>query len=136
VALTRHDIDWKVLATCALVTLAVTLPPVWVIRIMKGDDLAGSESNLWFVGPMAIVIGFAVGGSLAARRRPGTPLLHSAGSGALAYAVIAVVTVVRRASTGAGVAILSLLLLGQIAISIALLAGYMTMRRTAREVTE
>ena len=135
-ALTRQDLDWRVVGTSALVTLAVTLPPVWIIRIMKGDDLAGSESNLWFIGPMAILVGFAVGGSLAARRRPETPLLHSAASGAVAYTTIAIVTVVRRASTGTGVAVLSLLLLGQIAISVALLAGYVTMRRTTREATE
>jgi ABC-type branched-subunit amino acid transport system permease subunit len=64
------------------------------------------------------------------------PLLHSAATGVAAYAAIAITTVIRRAIAGSGVAVLSLLLLGQIAVSVALLAGYVAMRRSTREVAE
>lgn len=135
-ALSTRDVDPRTIGTAVLVTLAITLPPVWVVRIMKGDDLAGSESNLWFLGPLALLIGFSVGGHLAARRRPDTPLLHSVLTGLVAYGLIAVFTIIRRAITGGGVGILSLLLLGQIAVSVALLGGYVAMRRAGRDAKE
>lgn len=128
-ALTTSDVDARVVGTSALVMVAITLPPVWIVRLLKGDDLAGRESNLWFLGPLALLAGFAIGGFLAARRRPDTPLLHSLLAGLVAYAAITLVTVVRHIVSGGGVGLLSLLLLGQIAVSVALLGGYTATRR-------
>jgi hypothetical protein len=125
--------DVRAVGQGALLTLAVALPPVWLVRILKGGDLAGSESNLWLVVPVALLAGFALGGHLAGRHRPERAMTHGAAAGAAAFALLVVVSVVRRLFAGDDVSLpylVRLLLLGQITISLALLGGYVAQRRS------
>ena len=129
-------LDWRVAAQGALLTLAVALPPALLVRILKGDDIEGNESNLWVVTVLAIFIGFALGGHLAARRRPRTALSHAAAAAGLAFAGLAAYSVVRRVVTGDGLSAAvaaQLLLVGTITISIGILGGYVATRRRPKE---
>lgn len=129
-------IDWRVAGEGALWTLAIALPPVWLVLLLKSDDLPGEESNLWLVTPVALLVGFAVGGFVAARRRPRTPFVHAAVAAVAAYATILVVSLTRRVAGGGGDVTFSyvvrLLLLAQICVSSAVLGGYVSVRRATR----
>lgn len=130
----RRRIDWRAVADGAVVAVAVTLPPTIVVRLLKDGDLEGQESYLWVVPMVALLVGFALGGHRAARRRPDAPLLHAAAAAASAFAVLAAVVVVRRLVGGDGVGVplvVTLLLLLQILVSLAVIGGYVAMRREA-----
>jgi putative membrane protein (TIGR04086 family) len=129
-------LDWRAAGEGALWTIVVALPPVWLVLLLKSDDLPGEESNLWLLTPVALLLGFAVGGFVAARRRPRTPFVHAAAAGALAFAVVTVVSIVRRLLNDGDQLTVSylarLLLLAQICVSSAVLGGYVGMRRSTR----
>ena len=50
----RPRVDWRTAGAGALLALAVALPPALVVRILKGNDASGRESNLWVVTVLAI----------------------------------------------------------------------------------
>ena len=129
------DVDRRVVGEGALWALAVALPPVWLVAVLKSDDVPGEESNLWLLTPVALLAGFAIGGFVAARRRPELPLVHAAAAGAAAFGVVVVFGVVRRAVGDDGVTVsylVRLLLLAQICVSTSLLGGYVAGRRATR----
>ena len=78
-------IDWKAVATGAVVTIAVGVLASVVAAVI---DLP-KDSNGWFVFFWIDVIGAGVGGFIAGRRRLDTPLIHGAIVGACSYVVIA-----------------------------------------------
>lgn len=126
--------DWRAVADGAVVIVTVTLPPTILVRLLKDGDLGGQESNLWFVPLIALLAGAALGGHRAARRRPGAPLKHAAAAAAAAFTVLAAVQVVRAllGGDGAGAAlVVTMLLLLQIMVSLAIIGGYLAMRRGA-----
>ena len=128
-------IDWGTALQGALLTLAVTLPPVVLVRILKGDDLEGRESNLWIVTVLAVFLGFALGGHLAARKQPRTALLHAAAASGLAFAGLAIYSLIRHVISGEAISaafIIRLVLVGQITVSLGVLGGYLAARRAAR----
>lgn len=128
-------VDWRVAAEGAAVTLAVAMPPVWVLLALKSRDVPGQESNLWLLAPVFLLGGFAFGGYWSAKRGGTTPLMHAAAAGGAAFALLFVVSVARRIAVGDGVSllhVLRLLLLAQICVSSALLGGYVAARRAPR----
>ena len=130
----RRRVDWRAAADGAVVAVAVTLPPTIAVRLLKDGDLDGQESYLWVVPVLALLVGFALGGHRAARRRPDAPLLHAAAAAAAAFAALAAVAVARRLVNGDGLTVplvITLLLLLQITVSLAIIGGYVAMRREA-----
>ncbi|MDQ1373273.1 MAG: hypothetical protein QOJ09_611 [Actinomycetota bacterium] len=129
-----RQLDWRTAITGALVTLVILEPPVQVIAALKVDDRTGAESYWWVIGALAVLIGFAAGGWLAARRRPSTPFLHGATAAAIAYAAHLIVrTLIKIAgSDHVGLNVANTLLVGQIAISLGILGAYAATRRHAR----
>jgi hypothetical protein len=129
-----RQLDWRTAITGALVTLVILEPPVQVIAALKVDDRTGAESYWWVIGALAVLIGFAAGGWLAARRRPSTPFLHGATAAAIAYAAHLIVrTLIKIAgSDRVGLNVANTLLVGQIAISLGILGAYAATRRHAR----
>ena len=123
-----HDIDRRVVAMGALVTLAIAIPPVVVIAALKSGDVVGRESNLWVVGAVAILVAFAAGGVVAGRRRPDMPFAHSAAAAAVADVAILGYVAIRHAIEHRGTNWVSLALLFQIGISLALLGGHFALR--------
>ena len=130
----RRRIDWRAVADGAVVAVMVTLPPTIAVRLLKDGDLEGQESYLWVVPVVALLLGFALGGHRAARRRPDAPLLHAATAAAAAFGALAVVAVLRRVLSGDGLTVpllVTLLLLMQITVSLAVVGGYVAVRREA-----
>jgi hypothetical protein len=128
-------VDWRVAAEGAAITLAVAVPPVWVVMALKSRDTPGQESNLWLIAPVALLAGFALGGYAMGKRVASTPLLHAAVAGGVAFAVLLVVSLARRLLSGEGISVVHvvrLLLLAQICVSAALLGGYVAVRRAGR----
>ena len=122
------------MADGAIVAVAVTLPPAILVRLFKDGDLEGQESNLWVVPVIALLAGFALGGHRAASRRPQAPLLHATAAAVVAFAALAAVAVVRRLAAGDGLTVplvVTLMLLLQITVSLAVIGGYVAMRREA-----
>jgi predicted permease len=129
----ERRIDWRVAVQGALLALAVALPPAIVVRLLKGDDLTGKESNLWVVTVLAIFAGFALGGYTAARRRPRTGLEHAAAAAGLAFGGIALYSILRHLVTGEGLDVrflVQLVLDGTITVSIGVVAGWVAVRRS------
>lgn len=125
-------VDWRTAGAGALLTLAIALPPALAVRLLKGGDSAGKESNLWVVTVLAIFAGFALGGHLAGRRQPRMALEHAAASSALAFFGLAAYSVVRHLLTGDGLSVallVQLVLLGTVTVSIGVLGGYVATRR-------
>ena len=133
--MTSERLDWRVAAQGALLALAVALPPAIVVRLLAGGDTSGQESNAWVVAVIGIFAGFAVGGHLAARKRPANGITHAAAAGALAYAALAVYTLIRHVVTSQTVdaaLFVQLALAGTIVISIGVLGGWVAIRQAAR----
>lgn len=88
----------------ALVTLAVAVPTALLAQIL--DD-AGSvdDDSPWLLGAFAVILfSMAVGGFVAANRRPDAPLTNSAAASLLAYLIVQVVGIVRLLATDGDVA--------------------------------
>ena len=136
-AVTRGRVDWRAAADGAVVAVGITLPPTIAVRLLKDGDLEGQESYLWVVPVVALLIGFALGGHRAARRRPDAPLLHASAAAVAAFAALAAIALVRRLANGDGLTVplvVTLLLLLQITVSLAVIGGYVAMRREASAI--
>lgn len=133
--MTGPAVDRRSVLEGALLALAVALPPVWLVLILKGNELAGEESNAWLLVPVALLAGFGLGGYRAGSSPSTSPLTNAAAAGAVAFGAITAYSLVRRAigSDPITVAVVvRMLLLAQICISVALLGGYVAYRRRAR----
>jgi hypothetical protein len=84
-----------------------------------------------------VLVSFAVGGWVAARRRPATPFLHGAVAAAIAFAVHLVVRTLVKLAMGddAALAIANTVLVAQIAISLGVIGAWVSTRRSARSAT-
>jgi hypothetical protein len=80
-----------------IVTLAILVPPVVIVRILLGPD---ADSPLLYLVLLAFLVSFFVGGRTAASRAPELPLKHAAVTGAVAFGVAFAVAVVRNLATG------------------------------------
>ncbi|HVE47023.1 MAG TPA: hypothetical protein VNA57_09800 [Acidimicrobiales bacterium] len=132
-------LDWPVVGRAALVAVGITVPVSVAVRIFRGEGGDGEGSSLWVVAVVALFAGFGLAGNFAARRRPEAPLLHAATAAGAAFATLAVATVLRRLASGEGVTaplVLTLGLLLQIAVSLAMLGAYLGMRHRARREQE
>jgi hypothetical protein len=116
-------IDRNTVVRGVVVTLALLVPPVAVIRTLLGPD---SDSPLWNLIVVVFLVSFPVGGAVAANRAPTSPLKHAAAAGAAAFGVALLFGLVRNAVTGWSLGLagaVTALLLWQIATSLALLGG-------------
>lgn len=128
-------LDWWVVRRAALVAIVVTVPVAVLAGILGNDDTDGEGGSLWPVAVVAMFAGFALAGNLAARRRPDAPLVHAAAAAGVAFGLLTAATVLRRVITGEGLTaplIITLGLLLQITVSLAMVGAYVGMRHRAR----
>lgn len=114
-----------------LVTLVLAVPPVVLVRVLKGGDLAGRESNLWLVAVGAMLVAYAIGGAVASARSRDLHLTHSAGTATYAFFVMAVGSIVVALAYGSHLDltfVLGLLMLGTLCVCFAVMGGYVAMR--------
>ena len=122
-------IDRATIVRGVLVTLAVLVPPVAIIRTLLGSQ---SSSPLWNLIVVAFLVSFVVGGAVTAAKAPDAPMKHAAIAGAAAFGVALAGGLIRNAATGwsLGLAgVVTAVLLWQIATSLAMLGGFVTTRR-------
>lgn len=72
------DITWRAVLLGASVALAVGLPASVLAGLTDGANSPDDNSSWVFVFLAVTLVGMAVGGAAAARRRPDTPLTHGA----------------------------------------------------------
>jgi len=128
-------LDKRAVFEGAALALAVTLPPVVLVRILHGDDMQGEESNLWFIAVLAVFAGFTLGGHRAAKRRPREGYSNAAAASALAFVLILVYSVLRRGLSGDDLGLtfaVSMALLGSITVSLGVLGGWIAVRMAQR----
>lgn len=132
-------LDWPVVGRAALVAVGITVPVAVVARLFSrggGDGGEADGSGLWVVAVVALFAAFALAGNFAARRRPEAPLLHAAAAAGTAFAGLALATIVRRLAGGEGISaplVLTLGLLLQITVSLAMVGAYLGMRHRSRQ---
>ncbi len=72
------EITWRAVLLGASVALAVGLPASVLAGLTDGSNSADDNSSWVFVFLACTLIGMALGGAAAARRRPDAPLTHGA----------------------------------------------------------
>ena len=128
-------VDPKVVALGAALQIAVVVPPALLVSALLQDDV-GAESNLWLVAAfLALVVGPAAAGALVARRRPDSPMLHAAAATALAWALVASVSLLRAAVADDDVAVrlARLLPLAPVQVGIGVLGAIFSRPRSRAE---
>ncbi len=121
--------DRNTIVRGVVVTLAILVPPVAVIRTLLGSQ---SSSPLWNLIVVAFLVSFLAGGAVAATKAPDAPMKHAAAAGAAAFGIALAGGLVRNAVTGWSLGLAGLitaLLLWQIATSLAMLGGFVATRR-------
>ena len=83
----RTSVDWKAVASGAVVTIAVGVLASVALNALGIDR----DSNWLFLFFWIAVIGAGAGGFIAGRRRLDMPLLHGALAGLAGYAVVGVI---------------------------------------------
>jgi len=128
-------LDRRVLRRAVLVTLVLAVPPVVIVRVMKGGDLAGRESNLWLVAIAGLLVAFLIGGAVAAASSRDLQLSHSAGTATYSFFVMAIGSIVVALATGShldAVFVLGLAMIGTLCVCMAVVGGYGAVRWTER----
>lgn len=83
----------------ALVTLVMAVPPAVIAQVQSDRDAL--EGSNWVLLLFALVlVGFMIGGGVAARRDPGNPLVNGAAAALVAFAVVQGFGIVRRLADG------------------------------------
>ena len=128
-------IDRTTIVRGVLVTLALLVPPVAVVRTLLGSQ---SSSPLWNLIVVAFLVSFVVGGGVAAARAADAPMKHAAIAGGAAFGLALAGGLIRNAVTGWSLGFAGLvtaLLLWQIATSLAMFGGFVATRRRNRSRT-
>lgn len=122
-------IDRAAALTGAGVALAVLVPPVAIVRALLGND---DDSPLWSVIPVAFLVAFTAGGSVAARRAPDAPYANGAAAAAAAFGAALLVGVIRNLVSGWSMGLAALVtaaLFWQIAASLGMVGAFFAVRR-------
>lgn len=127
VALTNAAVERAAVFRGAGLTLAIAVPVIVVVAVLS--HRSGQVSSLAFADPIALFIAFVAGGHLAARRQTAAPLMHAAAAGCLAMAALGAVSVGGHVIENKSVPIVSLVLYAQVAVGLAVVGGYIAMRR-------
>ena len=129
----QGGLDVRAAGMGAAVTLGIAAFPIAVVRLVVGSQSERGERNLWGVPVLALFVAFAVGGYRAARSRPAAPYRQAAASAVIAFAGFLAFTLARRLLSGEGLSfplVVTLAVLFQITVSLALLGGYVAWRRS------
>lgn len=112
----------RAILTAAAIIVVAVVGSVVAVRALSTEQ----NSNLNLIVILVLLIAFPVGGVIAFRLAGGRPLAHAASAAGIAWVAIAA-TVVSRGFTLARV--LTLVLLIQVTIGLALLGGWVSFRR-------
>ena len=125
--------DFRAAGVGAAITLVIAAVPIVVTRLVVGSHAEGAERNLWVVPVLALFVAFAVGGHSSAKSRPAAPFRQAATSAFMAFGAFLAFTLARRLLGGEGLSfplVVTLVVLFQVTVSLALLGGYLAWRRS------
>lgn len=115
--------SWRAVVAGAAVIVAAVVGAVLAVRAASTDE----NSNLNLLVILCLLVVFPIGGVVAFRLAARRPMAHAAAAAALAWVVIGA-TVVSRGFTLARV--ITLVLLMQVTIGLALLGAWVSYRRS------
>jgi hypothetical protein len=125
---TTVRLDWRAVGAGATVDLLLFLPLVVGIAVLKHHDLATQESYVWIVSAVAVFVAPAIGGAVAARRRPDMPMIHGAAATGLASLAYVVVRIIDGAVGGASAPIALLVVFVIASVSMGMIGSYIGFR--------
>lgn len=113
---------------------AIYLPPIFVVRAVRAAGSGSTETALWGVAVLGILLAFPIVGAWTSRRRPEAPMIHAIFAGAGAWVFILAVSLTSRAAAGDlhAQAVVPALLMGEIAISLAMVGAWVAEAITRR----
>ena len=123
------SLDWRVVSAGALLAALIAVPAALISR-GSGVD----EDSPWmplFFG--IVLIGFALGGALAARAATHLPLTHAAAGAFMAFAVVQVVGIIRRLIVGDDINLASIVFAGLLSLSAGMVGGLIALRVKQRQ---
>jgi len=129
-------LDWVTVGVGALADLAVMVPVILVYEILRGTGVVTSGTGDVGVIVTALVAAVGaplVGGVVAGRRRPRTPLTHgaaAAGGAAVAYLVFRLVDAAVR---GTSLHLASLVTFVIVSVTLGLVGGFIGFRAARTE---
>jgi putative membrane protein (TIGR04086 family) len=106
------------------VAIAIAVPSA-----LAGQLLADAESNLVFLFFLAVLVGFVLGGSAAARRAPEAPFTNGALAAVAAYLLIQGLAIISLLVRGEPIRVPQILFNALVAYGSGLLGGLMASRR-------
>ena len=119
----------------AVAYLVVAVPSALVVSLAHSNDTRGQESNFWVLAAiLVLLVAPVVGGFVAGVARPTAPLSHAAaavGIPASMFLVIRLIVGLARGSLTAG-QVMSFLLYLVVFIGLAVVGGYLALRRRSR----
>jgi len=90
-------LDARSLLIGGLTALVIAVPAGVVAQLRSGDD----ETSNWTLALfMVVLIGFVVGGMVAARRQAHAPLAHGAAAALGAFVLVQTIGIIRRSISG------------------------------------
>lgn len=123
-------VSWPAVRSGAIIAVAICLP-LSIIGTVVVDTDDRDPGNLAAAFYAAVLVGFAIGGWVAAQRAGDTPYSSGAVSALVAYAAIAVVSVLANVVRDDGIDVIVLVANGLLAYGAGLLGAVIVVRRRA-----
>jgi putative membrane protein (TIGR04086 family) len=118
-----------VIGATAAIVLAV--PPVLLYKLLYDADVIGRRSSLALVFYAVAMVGFVVGGFVAARKRPDTPLAHGGTAGLAGFVSVQAVAAIFVVARGDTLNAVQIIFNAMLATSLGILGGVLANRRGA-----
>ena len=123
--------DGRAVLAGAAIALVIAVPPAVIAQVASDrDTLAGSNWVLLLFG--VILLAFATGGFVAARRRPANPLVSGAAAAFTAFALVQAYGLARRLSDGDEIRWLGILFAAMVAASCGTVGAIVASMRESR----
>ena len=125
------SVDARAIVIGAGVALAVALPPLLVYQALRGADVIGDQSPLALLFYGLMMIGFALGGFVAASKRPDTPLTHGALAAFAAFAAVQLAAAAVILARGDTPGIVKIVFNAMLSAGLGVVGGLVATRRPA-----
>jgi putative membrane protein (TIGR04086 family) len=123
------SLDLRAICTGMGIALAIAVPAALISQLFDSGD--STNAGVVAVTFLAVLIGFGVGGYVAAQREPDAPLAHGAIAALAAFVLVQAIGVIRRSVAGDDIHWLTLPFNALLAAALGALGGLFANRRHA-----